>query len=33
VPAGGAKESGMGVEMGMEGLAEHTQSHILYIVK
>jgi len=33
IPAGGAKESGMGVEMGMEGLAEHTQDHILYIVK
>jgi acyl-CoA reductase-like NAD-dependent aldehyde dehydrogenase len=33
VPAGGAKESGMGVEMGMEGLAEHTQSHVVYIVK
>jgi acyl-CoA reductase-like NAD-dependent aldehyde dehydrogenase len=33
IPAGGAKESGMGVEMGMEGLAEHTQSHIVYIAK
>jgi acyl-CoA reductase-like NAD-dependent aldehyde dehydrogenase len=33
VPAGGAKESGMGVEMGMEGLAEHTQSHIIYVLK
>jgi acyl-CoA reductase-like NAD-dependent aldehyde dehydrogenase len=33
VPAGGAKESGIGVELGMEGLAEFTQSHILYAVK
>jgi acyl-CoA reductase-like NAD-dependent aldehyde dehydrogenase len=33
VPAGGAKQSGMGVEMGMEGLAELTQSHIVYVTK
>jgi acyl-CoA reductase-like NAD-dependent aldehyde dehydrogenase len=33
VPAGGAKQSGMGVELGLEGLAEHTQSHIVYVVK
>jgi len=33
VPAGGAKQSGMGVELGREGLAEHTQSHIIYVLK
>jgi acyl-CoA reductase-like NAD-dependent aldehyde dehydrogenase len=33
VPAGGAKQSGMGVEMGMEGLAELTQSHIMYVTQ
>jgi len=33
VPAGGARQSGMGVEMGMEGLAELTQSHIVYVTK
>jgi acyl-CoA reductase-like NAD-dependent aldehyde dehydrogenase len=33
IPAGGAKESGMGVELGTEGLVEYTQSHIVYIVK
>jgi acyl-CoA reductase-like NAD-dependent aldehyde dehydrogenase len=33
VPAGGAKESGMGVELGLDGLAEHMQSHIVYIPK
>ncbi len=33
VPAGGAKQSGMGVEMGAEGLAELTQSHTLYVFK
>ena len=33
VPAGGAKQSGMGVEMGIEGIAELTQSHIVYVTK
>jgi acyl-CoA reductase-like NAD-dependent aldehyde dehydrogenase len=33
VPAGGAKQSGMGIEMGVEGLAELTQSHIVYVTK
>jgi acyl-CoA reductase-like NAD-dependent aldehyde dehydrogenase len=33
VPAGGAKQSGMGVEMGTEGLAELTQSHIVSLTK
>jgi len=33
VPAGGAKQSGMGVELGAEGIAEFTQSHIVYVAK
>ncbi len=33
VPAGGAKQSGMGSELGLEGLAEFTQNHIVYVAK
>jgi acyl-CoA reductase-like NAD-dependent aldehyde dehydrogenase len=33
VPAGGAKQSGFGVELGLVGLAEFTQSHIVYVAK
>jgi hypothetical protein len=33
VPAGGARQSGMGVERVMEGLAELTQGHIVYVAK
>jgi acyl-CoA reductase-like NAD-dependent aldehyde dehydrogenase len=33
VPAGGAKQSGIGVELGLEGLAEYTQNHVVYVTK
>jgi acyl-CoA reductase-like NAD-dependent aldehyde dehydrogenase len=33
VPAGGAKQSGIGAELGVEGLAEFTQNHIVYVAK
>ena len=33
VPAGGAKQSGIGAELGLEGLAEFSQSHIVYVAK
>jgi len=33
VPAGGAKQSGIGAELGLEGLAEFSQSHVVYVAK
>jgi len=33
VPAGGAKQSGIGAELGLEGLQEYTQSHHVYVTK
>jgi acyl-CoA reductase-like NAD-dependent aldehyde dehydrogenase len=33
VPAGGSKHSGIGAELGLEGLAEFTQNHIVYVAK
>jgi acyl-CoA reductase-like NAD-dependent aldehyde dehydrogenase len=33
IPIGGSKESGFGMELGLEGLAEFTQNHIVYIGK
>jgi acyl-CoA reductase-like NAD-dependent aldehyde dehydrogenase len=32
-PAGGAKQSGIGEELGVEGLAEFTQNHVVYVAK
>jgi acyl-CoA reductase-like NAD-dependent aldehyde dehydrogenase len=32
-PAGGAKQSGMGAELGLEGVAEFTQNHVVYVAK
>jgi acyl-CoA reductase-like NAD-dependent aldehyde dehydrogenase len=33
IPAGGSKQSGIGAELGLEGLAEFTQNHIVYVAK
>jgi acyl-CoA reductase-like NAD-dependent aldehyde dehydrogenase len=33
VPAGGSKQSGIGAELGIEGLMEFTQNHIVYVAK
>jgi acyl-CoA reductase-like NAD-dependent aldehyde dehydrogenase len=33
VPAGGSKQSGIGAELGVEGLAEFSQNHIVYVAK
>jgi len=33
VPAGGSKQSGLGAELGLEGLAEFSQNHIVYVAK
>jgi acyl-CoA reductase-like NAD-dependent aldehyde dehydrogenase len=33
VPAGGSKQSGIGAELGIEGLIEFTQNHIVYVAK
>jgi acyl-CoA reductase-like NAD-dependent aldehyde dehydrogenase len=33
VPAGGSKQSGMGAELGLEGLAEFSQNHVVYVAK
>ncbi len=33
IPAGGAKQSGMGQELGLEGLMEFTQNHVIYMAK
>jgi acyl-CoA reductase-like NAD-dependent aldehyde dehydrogenase len=33
VPAGGSKQSGFGAELGLEGLAEFTQNHVVYVAK
>jgi acyl-CoA reductase-like NAD-dependent aldehyde dehydrogenase len=33
VPAGGAKQSGIGAELGLEGLAEFSQNHVVYVAK
>ncbi len=33
VPAGGSKQSGMGAELGLEGLREFTQNHVVYVAK
>jgi acyl-CoA reductase-like NAD-dependent aldehyde dehydrogenase len=33
VPAGGSKQSGIGAELGLEGLAEFTQNHVVYVAK
>jgi acyl-CoA reductase-like NAD-dependent aldehyde dehydrogenase len=33
VPAGGSKQSGLGAELGLEGLEEFTQNHIVYVAK
>ncbi len=32
-PAGGSKQSGMGQELGLEGLREFTQNHVVYLAK
>jgi acyl-CoA reductase-like NAD-dependent aldehyde dehydrogenase len=32
-PAGGSKQSGFGAELGMEGLMEYTQNHVVYVAK
>jgi len=33
IPAGGAKQSGIGAELGLEGLAEFSQNHVVYVAK
>jgi len=33
IAAGGAKQSGIGAELGLEGLHEYTQAHHVYVVK
>jgi acyl-CoA reductase-like NAD-dependent aldehyde dehydrogenase len=33
LPAGGSKQSGIGAELGLEGLAEFSQNHIVYVAK
>jgi acyl-CoA reductase-like NAD-dependent aldehyde dehydrogenase len=33
VPAGGAKQSGIGAELGMDGLEHYTQAHVVYVTK
>lgn len=33
IPTGGAKQSGMGTELGLEGFAEFTQNHVVYVAK
>ena len=33
VPAGGSKQSGIGAELGFEGLAEFTQNQCVYVAK
>jgi acyl-CoA reductase-like NAD-dependent aldehyde dehydrogenase len=33
VPAGGAKQSGLGAELGMEGLEHYTQAHVVYVTR
>jgi acyl-CoA reductase-like NAD-dependent aldehyde dehydrogenase len=33
LPTGGAKHSGIGSELGMEGLMEYTQNHMVYVAK
>jgi acyl-CoA reductase-like NAD-dependent aldehyde dehydrogenase len=33
VPVGGSKQSGMGQELGLEGLHEFTQRHVVYVAK
>jgi len=33
IPAGGSKQSGMGQELGLEGLMEFTQNHVVYMAK
>ena len=33
MPAGGSKQSGIGAELGLEGLAEFSQNHIVYVAK
>ena len=33
VPAGGSKQSGLGAELGLEGLAEFSQNHVVYVAK
>jgi acyl-CoA reductase-like NAD-dependent aldehyde dehydrogenase len=33
IPAGGSKQSGIGAELGLEGLAEFTQNHVVYVAK
>ncbi len=33
IPAGGSKQSGMGQELGLEGLQEFTQVHVVYMAK
>jgi acyl-CoA reductase-like NAD-dependent aldehyde dehydrogenase len=32
-PAGGSKQSGFGAELGLEGLMEYTQNHVVYVAK
>jgi len=33
IPTGGSKQSGMGQELGLEGLMEFTQHHVVYMAK
>jgi len=33
IPSGGSKESGVGQELGLEGLMEFTQNHVIYMAK
>jgi acyl-CoA reductase-like NAD-dependent aldehyde dehydrogenase len=33
ISVGGSKQSGIGAELGLEGLAEFTQSHVVYVAK
>jgi acyl-CoA reductase-like NAD-dependent aldehyde dehydrogenase len=33
VATGGAKQSGMGLELGVEGLEEFTQRHLVFVAK
>jgi acyl-CoA reductase-like NAD-dependent aldehyde dehydrogenase len=33
IPAGGSKQSGIGAELGLEGLAEFSQNHVVYVAK
>lgn len=33
VPAGGAKQSGMGLELGVAGMEEFTQRHVVFVAK